>query len=155
MKLAVFDLEANGLDDATIIWCGAVKEGEYMEVYPHTKVEEIITTLQACDIIVGHNIIGYDLPLMERLWGFRYEGIAVDTLVMSKLLQPKRLGGHGLAAWGERVGIPKPVHEEWGYYSSEMLHRCIQDVEINTKVLHILLEEAGMNEDELATLPKY
>ncbi len=52
--------------------------------------------------IIGHNIIGYDVPVLEKLWGVDFTDIKLtDTLVMSRLANPPRQGGHSLDNWGQ------------------------------------------------------
>lgn len=99
-----------------------------------------------------HNGIGYDWPLLKKLYGWEFKGKKVDTLIMSRLLDPKRLvpfncpnkkaGPHSIEAWGWRVGRGKPEHNDWGQFSEEMLHRCTEDVEILELVYGALLKEA-------------
>src|SRR5690606_7996741 len=53
-----------------------------------------------------------------------------DTLVLSKMAKPKRVGGHSVDNWGTILGRKKPKHEQWDRFSPEMLFRCQEDVEI-------------------------
>ena len=114
-----------------------------------------IDAIMASDIIVAHNALCHDLPLLEKLYGYKHEGRVLDTLVLSRLLQPERVGRHSLEAWGERFGIPKPVHEDWSTFTPEMMYRCEQDVEINYRLLYHLLNEAELTEEELCQIPMY
>ena len=108
--------------------------------------------LSSFDVLIAHNGIGYDWPLLKKLYGWEFKGKKVDTVIMSRLLNPKRLvpfnapdkkmGPHSLAAWGYRVGRGKPDHEDWDNYSEEMLHRCTEDVEITELTYNALMEEA-------------
>ena len=66
-----------------------------------------------------------------------------DTLLISRFLWPERAGGHGLGAWGERLGFPKGDYSDWSKYTPEMLAYCRQDVEVNHQVLLALEEEHG------------
>lgn len=154
-KVRVFDVEANGfLRQATKIHCfvfSDLKKQQVVKFYPH-QIEEAIEYLLSCDVVIGHNILEYDLPLIERLYGVKYKGVKVDTLIMSRLLNPKRLlppnakdrkaGPHSLYAWGVRCGIDKPEHEDWENFSEDMMHRCAEDVSINVTTYHMLMEEA-------------
>ena len=105
--------------------------------------------------VVGHNIIDYDLMVVELFFGLKFdvdpftidgkEVEVCDTLVLSKLLNPDRLGGHGLAAWGERLSFYKDdfgKHTDWSEYSERMRSYCVQDVHLNHKVYaHLMLQE--------------
>ncbi len=94
MKVCVGDLEANGfLRIANKVWCGVfknIKTGELHKFRPH-QIKEMLDFLDTVDVLIMHNGIGYDWPLLERLYGYKYKGKKVDTLIMSRLLNPKRL----------------------------------------------------------------
>jgi DNA polymerase III epsilon subunit-like protein len=147
MKLVV-DLEANGLDDATVAWCICAKDLETGEMFSYrpTELEQGMRLLNNADELILHNGIDYDIPLLERLYGFTYNGRIIDTLVLSKLLNPDLAGGHSLKSWGKRLGILKGTYAEdegedcWDTYSEEMLKYCEQDVEV-TYALYIKLME--------------
>ena len=91
------------------------------------------------DSVTGHNIIGYDFPVLKRLWGcdILRDGLVSwrDTLVMSRLSNPQREGGHSLEAWGQKLGLAKVEHQDWDNYSPEMLTRCKGDVQLTRLVL--------------------
>ncbi len=145
MSRLVFDLEANGLyREATQIWCIVTKDidtGERNE-YDQLNLAAGVDALQGADLLIGHNIINFDVPLIEKLCFVDMSGINLyDTLVVSRLLNPDRRGGHSLGSWGQRLGREKPGHEDWTRYSPEMLFRCIEDVEINHLVYDVLERE--------------
>lgn len=159
MKVGFFDLEANGLlDTATRLHCCVVKDKETGEVrkfwpWPGADyVKQLLEHLESFDVLISHNGIGYDFPLLKKLFKWEYSGKKVDTLVMSRLLNPKRIvpfqcpdkgiGPHSIQAWGYRVGRGKPEHNDWEVFSEAMLHRCTEDVEILHLVYNSLLEEA-------------
>ena len=96
------DLEADGLNP-TRIWCVVTRENGVNTV--HTTPDTLCKALEGSVSVVGHNLIGYDLPVLKRLWGVSVapERI-VDTLVLSRLYDPSRAGGHSLKVWGELRG---------------------------------------------------
>jgi DNA polymerase I len=159
MKIGFFDLEANGLlPTVNRMHCAVVKTkgtGEVRKFWPrpgNDYVKQLLEYLDSFDVLVAHNGIGYDFPLLQKLYGWKFKGKIVDTLIMSRLLNPKRmvpfhcpdkkLGPHSLGAWGYRVGRGKPEHDDWENYSPEMLHRCTEDVEILELVFNELMLEA-------------
>jgi len=105
--------------------------------------------------IIGHNIIDYDLLVLELHFGIKFDvdpftldGRSIqicDTLVLSKLLNPDRLGGHGLEAWGNRLSFYKGDFgklNDWSTFSQAMLDYCEQDVNLNHKVYdHLIIQE--------------
>ncbi len=155
MKVRVADLEANGLQP-TVIHCIVFRSLDNKEVdmfRPH-QMGEAIAFLDSCDVIIGHNILSYDLPAIKKVLGYEYKGKKVDTLLMSRLQCPNRpippaargdakamKSPHGLGCWGYRVGRGKPEHEDWETFSEEMLHRCSEDTAINVAVYHELMKE--------------
>lgn len=164
MKIEVFDIEANGfLEHVTQVHCAVfrnlkgaitatfVPEG-WHAIEGARPLSELPDYMATCDVLIGHNIIQYDFPVIRKVLGFKYKGKKVDTLLMSRLLNPKRTlplhatdrkaGPHSLYAWGVRVGVDKPDHEDWSTFSTAMLHRCSEDVAINVKVYHALMKEA-------------
>lgn len=151
MKTAVFDLEANGLHDATKIWCIVIKDVDTQEIYKYgpEDIELGIAALESYDKLIGHNIIDFDYALLRKLYSPELPD-PWDSLVASRLLYPDRPkpegyegtgGPHSLEAWGFRLAKKKPEHEDWSQFSSEMMHRCEQDVEINTLLYHHLHRE--------------
>lgn len=145
----VFDTEGNDLyEGITDMWCLVYKDidtGQVSSIIHSspTFVEELRSLFEKCTLIIGHNIISYDLAVLKKLFGIEYTGELFDTLVVSRLLNPDRFGGHSLDAWGKRFKRYKPEHEDWSRYSPEMLHRCTEDVEINHLVYDALHDEMG------------
>ena len=149
MKEIVIDIETNGLKPDKI-WCIAAKPlGEAVVSFGPNKIKEGIDYLNKADSLIGHNILGFDIPVISKLHGIDLSKTKVikDTLVMSRLFNPVRENGHGLKTWGYRVNILKKDHDEWDRFSKEMLERCKTDVLINEKTYQYLLEE-GEDFDE-------
>ena len=157
-KIRILDIEANGLlDTVTKVWCFVFRtlDGKTVNSFGPDKLADGISFLNTCDIIIGHNIITYDMPAIKKVLGYDFKGQLVDTLVMSRMLNSRRMlppnainrraGPHGLYAWGVRVGVDKPEIEDWQKWSPEILHRCEEDTLINVKTYHTLMEEAKDN----------
>ena len=140
MKM-IFDIETDDLN-ATKIWCIVAKEvdGKSYRFTPD-EIEDGIKLLEQADTLIGHNIIGFDLPVLEKLYNFKYSGKVIDTLVMSRLYNPVRENGHSLKTWGYRLGVPKQEQPEFDNYTPVMLNYCEQDVILNEAVYKYLLDE--------------
>jgi len=99
MKTLVFDIETNGLDPSKI-WCIATVDADTgdLKSYGPDKLVDAVQFLQSADKLVGHNIIGYDIPVIKKLMDVDLSKHAkiVDTLVLSRLFNPVREGGHSL-----------------------------------------------------------
>ena len=142
MKI-IFDIETDDLN-ASKIWCIVAKEikGNFYKFGPD-KLDDALELLASADTLIGHNIISFDLPVLKRLYGFRYSGKIIDTLVMSRLYNPVRENGHSLKTWGYRLGIPKQEQPEFDNYTPQMLDYCEQDVKLNEAVYHYLIDEGS------------
>lgn len=166
MRLAVFDLEGNGLlncinsqDNADRVWCGVFKtHKEVMKFGGIGRISYMFNYMSRCTHLIGHNIIDYDLPLLKRLYNFELspKTVVLDTYLLSQMLWPDlkkhpdcKKGPHSLENWGCIFGRAKPEHEEWDRYSPEMLHRCTEDVEINWLLWEKIREEAWPNDFKL------
>jgi DNA polymerase-1 len=141
----VFDIEADGLHPNNV-WCIVAKELDgKIHTFDNTQIQEGIKLLQEADTLIGHNIIGYDIPVLEKLYDVKFNCNVEDTLVMSRLFNPVRENGHALKAWGWRVGMLKQEQpEDFDSYTPEMLEYCIQDVKLNEAVYKFLIKEGNL-----------
>ena len=112
------DIEVN---DLTRIFCLVIIDTDNNNTvydYKDDNVQLGLDKLMKADKICGHNIIGFDIPMVKKFGGVDLSHKPdVDTLVMSRLFNPVREGGHSLAEWGRKVGHKKPEHEDWSKYS--------------------------------------
>ena len=133
------DIETDGLNPTKIWMVATNHDGDYKV---HYTPDTLLDLLQGSDKVVGQNLIGYDLPVLESLWGVSVapERI-IDTLVLSRLANPQREGGHSLRSWGERLGFPKGDYNDWSQCSQEMVEYCIQDVAVTEKTYFELIDE--------------
>ena len=142
----VFDIETDGLyADATTIWCMvAIDENNKVYSFTPNQIEKGIEFLKSADRIIGHNIIGFDIPVIKKLTGvdLHEHTKVLDTLTLSRLFHPTREGGHSLERWGYKLKCPKADQPEFESYSNEMLQYCVQDVRLNKLVLEELRREA-------------
>ena len=102
MKVEVFDIETDGIN-ATKIHCLAkmTKNGPVATA----KYDHMRSFLDGSEVLVGHNIIRFDVPVLRNLLGVSVNARLVDTLALSWYLEPERIK-HGLEEWGEEFGIP-------------------------------------------------
>ena len=94
MSKVIFDIEANGLEP-TKVWCIAAKvygQSWDAKFFGPDQIHNFYDWLMyvKADTLIGHNIIGYDLPVLMRLTKFIWQGKIEDTLVMSRLDSPTR-----------------------------------------------------------------
>lgn len=156
----VFDLEANGLlDNASLIHCLVVMDKDTKDVkkFEPSQVEQGVRFLMTADEVIGHNVIGYDLALISKLypWFSIAEDKVTDTLILSRLLHSdlsdrdrsrgaidsKLFGSHSLKAWGQRLGFPKADYDGgWETFTREMLEYNVRDVEVTDRLHSELIE---------------
>src|SRR5690606_18139863 len=134
--VSIFDIEGDGLNP-TKIHCLSVFDmpseldvhGKFRHTTNYNRMREFFTSNR---VFVGHNIIRWDIPVIERILGISVKSTLVDTLALSWYLFPDRRT-HGLDDWGEEFGVPKPPIDDWNNLSvKEYIHRCNEDVRINT-----------------------
>lgn len=109
----------------------------------HQTPETLNSLLSDYDEVVGHNLIGFDAPKLRELWDVVIKkSQAVDTLVLSRLLNPVVEGGHSLRAWGVRLGGDGKIEfsDYDGGWTDEMEKYCIQDVKLTTKLYKELMD---------------
>lgn len=147
----IWDIETNGLKPS-VIWClCAIKDDKMYTLEMPTKemVEELFVDVTEH---VGHNLINYDIPAVERLLGVKVSGKVTDTLVLSRLYNPQLEGGHSLDAWGQRLKFPKGDYHDWSTLTPEMVVYCQQDVRVTERVLEVLIKELSEFGDHSITL---
>ena len=157
----IIDLETNGLlKNTTDIHCIAVHyldEGITVSYSDTGTAEPIVRGVQFIEQasrIVGHNIIGFDLPIIKKMYPwFNPQGEIIDTLVLSRLYHPNMMeidkrrnwkqmplqlyGRHSLESYGYRLGEHKGnfgKETDWSTWSQEMEDYCVQDVAVTTKL---------------------
>lgn len=140
MKL-ILDIETNTKHDT--IWCCVTQRLDTNAVQVHTSAQTLRPLIQYADTIVGHNIIGFDGPVLRTVWDVAMPVKKIqDTLVMSRLLNPVIEGGHSLRAWGQRLGNYKDDFSDYdGGLSDEMIGYCKQDVAVTAQLYKQLLLE--------------
>lgn len=138
MQTLIADLEGNGLLPAldTIWQISIAEEGSTdVESYHHDTLMDGFERLCNADRVVFHNGIGYDHKAFLKVFKKSFDiHKMIDTLVLSRLGNPERPGGHSLAAWGDTLGFPKMEHDDWSKWTPEMEMRCNTDVLLLSKI---------------------
>ena len=108
------------------------------------------------DTIIGHNIIGFDIPVIKKIYPFfNPKCRIIDTLLLSRLyhadmlatdklakhrgMPPQLYGRHSLESYGYRLGEYKGNFGEtsdWKEWSKEMEDYCVQDTIVTRKLCH-------------------
>ena len=129
--MIVFDVETDGfLDKATKIHVlSYTRDGvTFSSLHGYNDMREL---LEDATILIGHNILRFDIPVLEKILGIKIKAKLYDTLPMSWVINLDR-PAHGLESFGEDFGVPKPVITDWeGLTKEEYAHRCEEDVKIN------------------------
>lgn len=146
-KYWVLDIETDDFE-ATQIWVVCVKNVVTGEELDFRDRESFNLFDRSDHIYVGHNILSFDWPCLERLWNAGPRRL-IDTLALSYLYNPHMPGGHSLQEWGERLKFPKGDFSDWSHYSEEMVEYCKRDVELTLRVYRAIggrMAERGFSE---------
>lgn len=172
----VFDIETNAIDfkaiapetTATVIHCIVAEHMDTGEVLRFNdqfrgtpSIREGLEFLANAPAIGGHNIMGFDLPVIKHLYpDFKTPSVKYDSRVISDMVYgsdlrwmdtsaerkygkwiPRNLFGlHSLESWGHRLGDYKDDYakrckergvDPWAKWSQEMEDYCAQDVHVN------------------------
>lgn len=167
--MKVFDIETDGLlDKVTKAHCLVIRDVETNEVelYRSATMRNGVRRLVECsrggESIVGHNVVKFDIPVLEKLYPdvatFNKDAV-VDTLVLARLAYPSIgehdainrhkwglpndcFGRHSLKAWGYRLSNPKDEYTGgWESWSQEMEDYCVQDTDTTASLLTKLLSK--------------
>lgn len=153
----IFDLETNGLlDEVTKIHCIVAANLTTRKIQKFNtdagNIEEGLQLLKNAEELIGHNIMGYDLEVIKKLYPtWHTNAVITDTLIQCRLiwgnigeidsdnqtLPSKLRGRHSLEAWGHRLKCFKGEYgatADWETYTKEMLQYCVQDVLVNNKL---------------------
>ena len=150
----VFDLESDGLyDEVTVVHCIVIHDITKQKTFTYgpESIANALDHLETADVLIGHNIIFYDLPVLEKLYNFKFNKQPIDTLVCSRLIWPKEVlngiddeyypqvpgglkGSPSLKAWGYRLSDHKIEFKDFSQYSEEMAAYCRQDVNVTYKL---------------------
>ena len=155
----VFDIETNGLYDAvTKTFCIVAYDIGRKQTFAYgpDSIATALDHLAKADVLIGHNIIFYDLPVLKKLFDFQFNGQVIDTLVCTRLIWPKEKlfeldsdvyedkvpsnlkGGASLKAWGYRLSNHKIEFKDFSAYSDDMLDYCKQDVNVTVKLFELI-----------------
>jgi DNA polymerase-1 len=154
----LFDIETNGLPRQGLdhIHCIVIKDLDTEQTLRFNdtgigdSVTNGITLLQEADVLIGHNIVGFDIPVIEGIYPFfKTKATLFDTLILSRMFFPdilsrdfrkkpigmptKLFGRHSLESWGYRLGDYKgefAKQTDWASWSQEMEDYCEQDVHV-------------------------
>ena len=135
------DIETDGLNPS-VIWVACCRHNGVTEVICNEEDYKAYVSSKGDAKWVFHNGIGFDVPVVARLWNVVLgRSNVIDTLVLSRLADPSKSGGHSLRNWGNILGFPKGDHSDWSQLSEEMITYCMQDVEVTQAVHEKLLKE--------------
>lgn len=157
----IFDLETDGFyNDVTQIHCLAIHDLDTDQAFVFNDqgsgqpISRGLQMLEDATNIIGHNIIGFDIPVIKKLYPwFEPTGRPIDTLLLSRLLHtdilevdrkrkwqhmPLQLyGRHSLESYGHRLGEYKGGFgktTDWKEWSQDMQDYCQQDVQVTNKL---------------------
>ena len=143
MKRICLDIETDGFDPSHI-WCVGTEDIDTGETRlflesDRLKFREFMRDVEE---VLGFNVLQFDLPILDNLWGVRVPVDQVtDVLILCQLEQPGREGGNSLEAWGGRLRFPKMDMEKEDFYrgyTEDMGIYCMNDVRLTVKLYHYI-----------------
>jgi len=160
-KFLVFDLESDGLyDKVTKVHCIVVHDINSKQTFSYgpDNIADALAHLATADVLIGQNILFYDIPVLQKLHSFASKARIIDTLICTRLIWPKEVlydldteqypqvpknlrGSASLKAWGWRLADYKIDFKDFSEYSEEMAAYCRQDVSVTTKLLEHITKQ--------------
>src|SRR6266550_514158 len=129
----VIDIECNRLINPDKIWvivCYDIDKEEYRIFRNEDDWPRFIDYISTAELIVGHNVLGYDLPVLQNLFGIVFDSRkTIDTLIISKMADYSRKG-HSVEDYGLEFGYEKIKHYDFTHYSKVLEDYFIRDVDI-------------------------
>ncbi len=128
----VCDVEADNLwPMVKNLWCVVCIDIDTLKVYKFRPWElyKFKEFANGVELWIGHNFMDYDAKVLKRFLDVMC-GDVLDTMILSRLDNPKRMGGHSLANLGKIVGHHKSSHDDFTKYTEEMLTYCVQDCKV-------------------------
>ncbi len=169
----IFDIETDGLyENVSKIHCVVIYDVGRKQTFSYgpNDIGPALKHLDSADVLIGHNILFYDIPVIKKLWPNTFNKSfnslqIIDTLICTRLIWPKEKlydfdieqhpqvptnlrGSAGLKAWGYRLSDHKIEFKDFKEYSEEMLVYCQQDVQ-TTKTLFEYIERQTVSQASL------
>lgn len=162
MRNLICDIETDGIE-ATVIHCIACRDADTGESWGFgpDEIGNAIDLMREAGTLIGHNIVGFDLPVIQRLTGASFPRASIrDTMLLARLCWPDvqqddwsrvgagfpkdLVGRHSLKAWGYRLGLRKSEwgeNTDWASYTPEMLEYCLRDTDVTRRLWEAILGE--------------
>lgn len=168
MKTAIWDLETdNLLEDVTKIHCLVIEDFETgIRTRYRSDIKGSIdlglAVLSNVEVLVGHNIISYDIPVLNKLYPqWKHKAKIQDTMVLARviwsdikstdfalarkgILEASNIGRHSLNAWGQRLKLHKGEFgktADWSILTDEMVDYCELDVKVTSKLYNSIVRK--------------
>lgn len=185
MARYIFDMESDGfiesmttvhslvLHDIDQGFTYTACDHSYESIRPNhfvISIEDGLKMLMEADEVIGHNIIKFDIPAIQKIypWFSIDESKVTDTLLISRLIwtnladkdfdfrrkNPQFLGNligrHSLEAWGYRLRLNKGDYmkemeakglDPWAEWNVDMQSYCELDVEVTTKLYNLIVSK--------------
>lgn len=152
--LAYCDYQKNDDEDIWVFTDEPILGHKYTKYIKGSLRDGVEFALKAKRVCI-HNFMQFDWWVLNfiapDLWNMKtappWSDKLQDSLTQSRVQWYDRpcpkgyKGTHGLAAWGKRVGVPKPEIDVWGVWNGEILTRVVDDIRINAKTKRVLDNE--------------
>lgn len=175
MLALIADTETNGfLDAVTALHSIVLRDATSGEIVAscandsrYMPLSTGLEMIEKADLVIGHNWLTYDAPVLDKLRSFKPRGKVYDTLVSSRVAWPtdrlrdvdfklqkkgtlpgKMIGRHSIEAWGYRLGVAKVGTDitDWSIWTPHMHARCESDTLVNWKLYQHLIKQGVPDE---------
>jgi DNA polymerase I-like protein with 3'-5' exonuclease and polymerase domains len=168
MKRIAIDIETNMAHD--VIHLAVTQDIDTGEIRIWKAPTGLWDYLKDATLIAAHNGCSFDFVILNKFWKTKI-GLkqAYDTLIVSRLVEPTRDGGHSLDAWGKTLGVKKLDYKAtWQWmvnreeaYAGECFdapvdvlleHYCVRDVSVLRSLftqLETLLSDKEFSEESV------
>lgn len=166
MNVAIFDIETSSIPDLVKdvkeLFCIVIKLNDEptkcytysVRPYADGTIYQAYEILKKADVIVGHNICKFDIPIIEKFLG-KLDNEIADTLIDAKLCYSKDLlneidlaikdfprsliGSYSLKAFGYRFGLNKIEYDDFSNLCEDMVVYCKRDVDLTYELYKHLI----------------
>lgn len=167
-KILIADIETNAIcasdtfveESINTMHCFCAIDYLSEKEYRLRDAKEAVELINKYQVVVFHNGVKFDVPVLEKLSGLKVQAKVYDTKIAASTIFPmvqkydwdNEIEGttlnHSLKDWGIRLGEFKDDYTGgWDEWSKEMEDYCIQDCKVTLKLFEFLRDHESYSSD--------